>query len=110
MTRPEAAGSVPFFDRARETAPSEILRRWQWERLAAGLGEVWRSNAFWRGRLQTAGIANPRDIGGGGGVAGGPPRPEAPGGARPGAPPPRRARPPPPPPPPPRRLPHPRAP
>src|SRR5262245_21510593 len=64
MTRPDAVGSVPFVDRARETAPPEMLRRWQWERLAAGLGEVWRSNAFWRGRLQTAGIANPRDIGG----------------------------------------------
>ena len=64
MTRPDAAGDIPFFDRARETAPPEMLRRWQWERLTAGLGEVWRSNAFWRARLQAAGFGDPRDIGG----------------------------------------------
>jgi phenylacetate-CoA ligase len=64
MSRPEAAVDVSFFDRARETAPPEMLRRWQWERLTAGLGEIWRSNAFWRTRLQAAGIGDPRDIGG----------------------------------------------
>jgi phenylacetate-CoA ligase len=63
MTGPVAVGDVPFFDRARETAPPEVLRRWQWERLAAGLGEVWSSNVFWRGRLQAAGVGDPRDIG-----------------------------------------------
>jgi phenylacetate-CoA ligase len=63
MIRPDAEGDVPFFDRARETAPPEMLRRWQWERLTAGLREVWRSNAFWRGRLQAAGVGDPRDVG-----------------------------------------------
>ena len=29
-----------FFDRARETAPPETLRAWQWERLQGGLGEI----------------------------------------------------------------------
>ena len=62
MTGPVAVGDVPFFDRARETAPPEVLRRWQWERLAAGLGEVWSSNVFWRGRLQATGVGDPRDI------------------------------------------------
>ena len=63
MSRPDAAADVPFLDRARETAPPDSLRRWQWERLAAGLGEVWGSNAFWRGRLQAAGVRDPRDVG-----------------------------------------------
>lgn len=63
MSRPDAAVDIPFLDRARETAPPDRLRRWQWERLAAGMGEVWGSNAFWRGRLQAAGVRDPRDVG-----------------------------------------------
>ena len=63
MSRPDAAADVPFLDRARETAPPDRLRRWQWERLAAGVGEIWGSNAFWRGRLQAAGVRDPRDVG-----------------------------------------------
>ena len=63
MSRPDAAADVPFLDRARETAPPDSLRRWQWERLAAGVGEIWGSNAFWRGRLQAAGVRDPRDVG-----------------------------------------------
>ena len=63
MTRPGAAGDVPFLDRARETAPPETLRDWQWQRLTQGLGEVWGSNAFWRARLQAAGLGDPRDLG-----------------------------------------------
>lgn len=53
---------VPFLDRERETAPPETLRRWQWARLAAGLGEIWGTNAFWRERLQAAGVRDPRDV------------------------------------------------
>jgi phenylacetate-CoA ligase len=64
MTHSGVAGDVPFFDRARETAPPEILRRWQWERLAAGLDEVWRSNAFWRERLRACGVRDPHDVAG----------------------------------------------
>jgi phenylacetate-CoA ligase len=52
-----------FFDRARETAPPEMLRAWQWARLAAGLREVWPTNAFWRRRFQAAGVRDPRDVG-----------------------------------------------
>ena len=62
MSRPDAVTDVPFFDRARETAPPDSLRRWQWERLVAGVGEIWGSNAFWRGRLQAAGVRDPRDV------------------------------------------------
>jgi phenylacetate-CoA ligase len=62
MTRPDSALDVPFFDRARETAPRETLRRWQWERLTAGLGEVWGSNTFWRERLRAAGVRDPREV------------------------------------------------
>jgi phenylacetate-CoA ligase len=58
-----AEADVPFFDRARETAPPETLRDWQWQRLTAGLGDVWGSNAFWRARLQSAGLRDPRDLG-----------------------------------------------
>jgi phenylacetate-CoA ligase len=58
-----APDEVPFLDRARETAPVEALRAWQWSRLAAGLGETWRSNPFWRARLARAGISDPRDVG-----------------------------------------------
>jgi phenylacetate-CoA ligase len=50
-----------FLDRARETAPAEQLRAWQWERVQAGLREIWTGNAFWRARLQAAGIGDPRD-------------------------------------------------
>jgi phenylacetate-CoA ligase len=62
--RPEAApaAAIPFFDRARETAPVETLRGWQWERLASGLGDVLASNAFWRARLHAAGVRDPRDL------------------------------------------------
>ncbi|HEY7141217.1 MAG TPA: AMP-binding protein [Methylomirabilota bacterium] len=63
MTRPDPASDVPFLERARETAPPETLRRWQWERLAAGISEVWSSNAFWRERLHAAGVRDPRDVG-----------------------------------------------
>jgi phenylacetate-CoA ligase len=63
MTPPSTGVDVPFFERARETAPPEILRRWQWERVAVGLPEVWDSNAFWRRRLQAAGVRDPRDVG-----------------------------------------------
>jgi phenylacetate-CoA ligase len=60
MTRPDA--EIPFLDCARETAPPETLRDWQWQRLTAGLHEVWGSNAFWRARLQTAGLRDPREM------------------------------------------------
>jgi phenylacetate-CoA ligase len=63
MTRPAAEAAIPFLDRARETAPPETLRDWQWQRLTAGLGEIWSSNAFWRARLQAAGVRDPRDLG-----------------------------------------------
>jgi phenylacetate-CoA ligase len=63
MTRPHAATDVPFLDRARETAPPEVLRRWQWERFVAGVAEIWSSNAFWRERLRAAGVRDPRDVG-----------------------------------------------
>ena len=62
MTRRGVADEVPFLDRARETAPPETLRDWQWQRLTAGLAEVWGSNPFWRERLRTAGVRDPRDI------------------------------------------------
>ena len=62
MTRADSTGDAAFLDRARETAPPETLRDWQWQRLAAGLGEVWGSNAFWRARLQSAGLRDPRDL------------------------------------------------
>ena len=62
MSRAPAAPEVPFFDRARETAPLETLRGWQWERLASGLGDVLGSNAFWRARLHAAGVRDPRDL------------------------------------------------
>ena len=63
MIHSGAEADVPFFDRARETAPPETLRDWQWQRLTAGLGDVWGSNAFWRARLQSAGLRDPRDLG-----------------------------------------------
>jgi phenylacetate-CoA ligase len=63
MTRPEPGAGVPFLDRARETAPPDALRRWQWERLAGGLGEAWDSNDFWQRRLRAAGVRDARDIG-----------------------------------------------
>jgi phenylacetate-CoA ligase len=53
---------VTFFDRARETAPAEQLRAWQWERLRAGLGELWGANRFWQARLEAAGLRDPRDL------------------------------------------------
>jgi phenylacetate-CoA ligase len=62
MTRPDAPSDVPFLDRARETAPPETLREWQWQRLIAGLGDVWDSNIFWRERLRAAGVRDPRDV------------------------------------------------
>jgi phenylacetate-CoA ligase len=62
MTRPDAPIDVPFLDRARETAPPETLREWQWQRLIAGLGDVWDSNIFWRERLRAAGVRDPRDV------------------------------------------------
>jgi phenylacetate-CoA ligase len=63
VTHLAAGADVPYFDRARETAPAETLRLWQWARLAAGLGEIWDGNAFWRGRLRAAGVQDPRDVG-----------------------------------------------
>lgn len=51
-----------FFDRSRETAPAGELRARQWERLAAGLREVWATNPFWRRRLGAAGVRDPRDV------------------------------------------------
>jgi phenylacetate-CoA ligase len=62
MTRGAARVDVPFLDRARETAPPETLRDWQWRRLAAGLEEISGSNGFWRERLRAAGIRDPRDV------------------------------------------------
>lgn len=59
-------GAVPsevtFFDRAGETAPVERLRERQWERLQAGLREVWAANPFWRARFRRAGLRDPRDV------------------------------------------------
>jgi phenylacetate-CoA ligase len=57
-----AGDALPFLDRARETAPVERLRAWQWDRLAAGVHEVWGSNPFWRKRLEGAGFRDPRDL------------------------------------------------
>jgi phenylacetate-CoA ligase len=51
-----------FFDRARETAPAGQLRAWQWERVQAGLREIWTTNRFWRARLEAVGIREPRDV------------------------------------------------
>ena len=51
-----------FFDRALETTPAVRLRRGQWERLRAGLSEIWASNPFWRGRLEAAGVRDPKDV------------------------------------------------
>jgi phenylacetate-CoA ligase len=62
MTRPDAEVDAPFLDRAQETAPRETLRGWQWQRLTAGLSEVWSSNTFWRERLRAAGVRDPRDV------------------------------------------------
>jgi phenylacetate-CoA ligase len=53
---------VTFLDRDRETAPPERLRAWQWQRLQAGLAEIWASNPFWRTRLAAAGLRDPRDL------------------------------------------------
>ncbi len=53
---------MSFHDHDRETAPAERLRAWQWERLQAGLGEVWATNPFWRTRLEAAGLRDPRDV------------------------------------------------
>ncbi len=53
---------MSFYDRDRETASAERLRAWQWARLAAGLGEIWASNPFWRARLTAAGVRDPRDV------------------------------------------------
>jgi len=64
MTRPMMTGEIPFLDRARETAPPEALRRWQWERLEAGLTEIGTVNAFWRDRLRAAGVRDSRDVAG----------------------------------------------
>jgi phenylacetate-CoA ligase len=62
MSRAAAGVDIPFLERARETAPPETLRDWQWQRLTAGLGEVWGSNPFWRERLRAAGMRDPRDL------------------------------------------------
>ncbi|HEX2500360.1 MAG TPA: AMP-binding protein [Methylomirabilota bacterium] len=62
MTSPGAGADVPFLDRARETASPETLRSGQWERLTAGVAEIWGSNPFWRERLRTAGLRDPRDL------------------------------------------------
>jgi phenylacetate-CoA ligase len=62
MTHPEPGADASFLDRARETAPPEALRHWQWERLAAGLEEIWSSNTFWRKHLQAAGVRDHRDV------------------------------------------------
>ncbi|HEV8673099.1 MAG TPA: AMP-binding protein [Methylomirabilota bacterium] len=60
MAPPSA--DVNFFDRAREMARAESVRAWQWERLAAGLREVWATNPFWQARLAAAGLRDPRDV------------------------------------------------
>lgn len=52
-----------FLDPARETAPVERLRAWQWERLRSGLAEVWAGNPFWRARWRACGLRDPRDLG-----------------------------------------------
>jgi phenylacetate-CoA ligase len=49
-------------ERAGETAPPEQLAASQWERLQAGLRQIWGSNPFWRGRLAAAGLDDPRDL------------------------------------------------
>lgn len=51
-----------FFDQDGETAPVERLRARQWERLTAGLREVWATNAFWQARLRAAGLRDPGDV------------------------------------------------
>ena len=63
MTQLAPPDEVPFLDRARETTPPERLRDWQGQRLTAGLGQIWDSNAFWRERLRSAGVRDPRDVG-----------------------------------------------
>jgi phenylacetate-CoA ligase len=63
MTVIDDLDAVPFLHRAQETAPAEVLRGWQRERLSVGLGEIWGSNPFWRARLQAAGVRDPRDVG-----------------------------------------------
>ncbi|HZS32278.1 MAG TPA: AMP-binding protein [Methylomirabilota bacterium] len=55
-------GPVPFLDRVRETAAPETIRGWQWARLARGLDALWAGNAFWRRRLEAAGLRDPRDL------------------------------------------------
>jgi phenylacetate-CoA ligase len=60
--RGSAGAGGPFVDAAGETAPPEELRARQWERLAAGLREIWATNAFWRGRLAGTGLGDPRDL------------------------------------------------
>jgi phenylacetate-CoA ligase len=52
----------PFFDRLQETTPVERRRTDQWARLTAGLRRVWATNAFWRARLEGAGLSDPRDV------------------------------------------------
>jgi phenylacetate-CoA ligase len=63
MSRPAPAVAIPFLDRTQETTDTERLARGQWERLTAGLEEIWPGNAFWRRRLHAAGVRDPRDIG-----------------------------------------------
>jgi len=53
---------VTFFDQGGETAPVERLRARQWERLTAGLREVWATNPFWQARLRAAGLRDPGDV------------------------------------------------
>jgi phenylacetate-CoA ligase len=62
LTRSRAHADVPFLDRARETAPPDVMRHRQWERLAAGLAEIFPANAFWQARLRAAGVGDPRDV------------------------------------------------
>jgi phenylacetate-CoA ligase len=63
MSSIDGRHAVPFLDRVRETASPEAIRGWQWERLAAGLDEIWGANPFWQARLQAAGVRHPRDVG-----------------------------------------------
>src|SRR5581483_2330048 len=59
---PRVTGPVPFLDRVRETAAPETIRGWQWARLARGLDARRAGNAFWRRRLEAAGLRDPRDL------------------------------------------------
>ena len=62
MSRVAAEVDVPFFDRARETAPREMLRGWQWERLVGGLGRGPRLERVLGRAPARRGVQDPRDV------------------------------------------------